>query len=87
MTILAAFTYAQERQQLILAAKGYRLTILHRDEDKQQIGVAGRDPSNARILGAIDARGVFTADLIDFAPSTVTVCAPPAEPTVEEVMA
>lgn len=87
MTAPLTFTEPQTRQLHILAVKGYRLTILHRDEEKLQIGVAGRDMSGARILGVIDALGKFTADLIDFSPSTVAVSPPPAEPTVEELMA
>lgn len=81
------FTELQTRQLHILRLRGYSLTVLHRDEEKLQIGVAGRDMTDARIIGVIDARGKFTADLIDFSPSTVAVSPPPAEPTVEELMA
>jgi hypothetical protein len=86
MTDLLTFTEPQTRQLHILAVKGYRLTILHRDETKLQIGVAGRDPSGARIVGSIDARGRFVGELLDYAPSKVAVGAPPEHVTVEEAI-
>lgn len=84
MTDVQPFTEAQTRQLHILRGSGYLLTPLWRDEDKLQLVVAGRDPSNARVLGAIDARGRFKGELIDFAPSMVAVGSPPAELTLVE---
>jgi hypothetical protein len=84
--LLSAFTEAQQRQLHILAVKGYRLTIVNRQPPKLKLGVAGRDPSGARIVGSIDARGRFVGELLDFKPSKVAVGAPPDHQTVEEVI-
>ena len=80
------FTVAQSRQLRILAARQFALRIVWRDMEKHQIVVAGRDPSDARLIGKIDSRGAFVGELIDFQPSTVAVGAPPATATVEEVL-
>jgi len=86
MTDLAAFTDAQDRQLQILRTRGFLLRIVWRDEEKLQVVVAGRDPSDARLIGKIDARGAFVGELIDFKPSLVAVGAPPSEPVLEEVI-
>lgn len=83
---LPAFTVPQTRALHILRARGFALQVVHRDEDTLKVGVAGRDPSGARVLGVIDSRGVFRGELIDYQPSIVAVGAPPAEPTIEEVV-
>jgi hypothetical protein len=83
---LSAFTEAQQRQLHILAVKGFTLTIVNRQPPKLQLGVAGRDPSGARIVGSIDARGRFVGELLDYAPSKVAVGAPPEHVTVEEAI-
>ena len=87
MTDLPTFTEPQTRQLHILRLRGYTLTILHRDEDKLQLGVAGQDPSGARLIGKIDSRGKFVGELVDYQPSMVAVGAPPVELTIEELMA
>lgn len=79
------FTEAQVRQLHILRARGYVLTVVHRDDEKLQIGVAGRDASGARLVGKIDARGQLVAELVDFRPSKLAIGAPPEHQTVEEV--
>lgn len=86
MTELAPFNEAQVRQLHILKVRGYQLTIVNRQRDRQRIGVAGRDPSGARIVGAISARGRLDAELVDYKPSQLMIGGPPAEPTVEEVI-
>jgi hypothetical protein len=80
------FTEAQARQLTILRGRGYLLRIVHRNEDILRLGVAGRDPSNARVVGAIDARGEFQGELLDHRPSKVAVGAPPAEALPEEAV-
>lgn len=83
---LEPFTEAQIRQLHILRIRGYQLTIVNREPEKLQLGVAGRDPSNARIVGQITSRGIFDAELVDFRPSKIMVGAPGPETTVEEVL-
>jgi len=74
--IMLPFTEAQATQLTILHGRGYSLTVVHRAEDELRIVVAGRDPSTARIVGAIDARGEFEGELIDFRPSKLAIGAP-----------
>jgi hypothetical protein len=84
MTLLP-FNEDQVRALHILAIKGYRLTIVHRHADGQQLILAGRDISDARLIGAMDAHGGFGGELPDHKPMKVVVGAPPAEPTLREV--